>query len=93
MHDVLAPRRLVHLPDIERFALEQNGKRIGFLSYTLERRKTMLIDVVEVHPDAQGEPVDSELMTAAVGWARQHGFMIIAQCAIARAMLETMRVA
>jgi predicted GNAT family acetyltransferase len=93
MHDVMPPRRLVHLQDIERFALEQGGKRIGFLSYTLERRKTMLIDVVVVDPDAQGDPVDSELMTAAVSWARDHGFLIIAQCAVARAMMEAMRVA
>ena len=84
------PRRIIHIPDIDRFSLEREGRRVGFLSYTLERRKTMLIDVIEVEPDIEIDQIRGELMMAAVDWAREHGFLVLAQCPRARALLEAL---
>ena len=90
MQPAAVARRVVHLPDIDRFSVESDGRRLGFLSYTLERRKTMLIDFVVVDPQSGTDDIRVELVTAAVVWAREHGFLILAVCPAARAMLESM---
>lgn len=77
MCDGVAPSRVTHRTEIERFVCERDGRRAGFLSYTLERRKTFVIDVVEVAPEYRRDGVVRELMTAALDWARSRGMVVI----------------
>lgn len=77
MCDGVVPSTITHRTEIERFVCERDGRRAGFLSYTLERRKTFVIDVVEVAPEYRQDIVVHELMTAAVAWARSHGMVVI----------------
>jgi predicted GNAT family acetyltransferase len=68
---------VTHRTEIERFVCEREGRRAGFLSYTLERRKTLVIDVVEVEPEYRRDGVVHELMNAALTWARAHGLVVV----------------
>jgi len=77
MGDVVALSTVVHRTEIERFVCERDGRRAGFLSYTLERRKTFVIDCVEVAPEQSHDAVARELMDAALAWARTHGFVVV----------------
>lgn len=77
MYDDVAPSTVTHRTEIERFVCEREGRRAGFLSYTLERRKTFVIDVVEVAPEYRRDSVARELMHAAVSWARSHGLIVV----------------
>ena len=71
------PSTVTHRTEIERFVCEREGRRAGFLSYTLERRKTFVIDVLEVAPEYRREGVVHDLMAAAVSWARSHGLIVV----------------
>lgn len=77
MHADVAPSTVTHRTEIERFICEREGRRAGFLSYTLERRKTFVIDVVEVAPEYRREGVVHDLMNAALSWARSHGLIVV----------------
>ncbi|HVQ42587.1 MAG TPA: GNAT family N-acetyltransferase [Vicinamibacterales bacterium] len=68
---------VTHRAEIERFVCEREGRRAGFLSYTLERRKTFVIDCVEVVPEYRQNGVVLELMHAALTWARAHGLIVV----------------
>jgi GNAT superfamily N-acetyltransferase len=72
-----APSTVTHRTEIERFICEREGRRAGFLSYTLERRKTFVIDVVEVAPEYRRDGVVHELLNAAKSWARSHGLIVV----------------
>lgn len=71
------PSGIIHREAIERFVCERDGCRAGFLSYTLERRKTLVIDCVEVAPGYRENGVAGELMDAALAWARTRGFVVV----------------
>ena len=77
MNADVAPSTVTHRTEIERFICEREGRRAGFLSYTLERRKTFVIDLVEVAPEYRREGVVHELMNAALSWARSHGLIVV----------------
>jgi len=79
MRDDVAPSTVTvtHRTEIERFICERDGQRAGFLSYTLERRKTFVIDCVEVAPEYRRDGVVHELMNAARTWARAHGLIVV----------------
>ena len=77
MSDAVAPSTVTHRTEIERFVCEREGRRAGFLSYTLERRKTFVIDLVEVAPEYRRDGVVRELMNAALSWARAHGLIVV----------------
>ena len=77
MRDDAQPSSVTHRTEIERFVCERDGRRAGFLSYTLERRKTFVIDCVEVAPEFRRDGVVHELMTAALTWARAHGLVVV----------------
>ena len=77
MRDDVAPSTVTHRTEIERFICEREGRRAGFLSYTLERRKTFVIDCVEVAPEYRRDGVVHELMNAALTWARAHGLIVV----------------
>ena len=77
MCDADPPSTVTHRSEIERFVCERDGRRAGFLSYTLERRKTFVIDCVEVAPEYRRDGVVHDLMSAALTWARAHGLVVV----------------
>ena len=81
---------LVHYPLIERFSIECDGRRVAFLSYTLERRRTMTIDVVAV-PAGDGVGMGELLLATALAWAREHGYTVVAFCPPAQDFLRRER--
>jgi hypothetical protein len=78
---------LVHHPLIERFAIECDGHRVAFLSYTLERRRTMTIDVVWTQA-SDGLGMSDRLLTSAIAWGRDHGYTVLGCCPPAREFLR-----
>ena len=77
MCDDVASSTVTHRTEIERFVCEREGRRAGFLSYTLERRKTFVVDCVEVAPEYRRDGVVHELLNAARTWARAHGLIVV----------------
>ena len=78
---------LAHHELIERFAVEADGQRVAFLSYTLERRRTMTIDLVTA-PDRDTAALGDRLLAAAFTWARDNHYTVIACCPEARDYLR-----
>ena len=81
---------LVHHPLIERFTIECDGRRLAFLSYTLERRRTMTIDVVAV-PAGDAFAMGDVLLATAVAWGREQGYTVLAFCPPAQDYLHRRR--
>ena len=77
MRAAIVSSQVIHRAEIERFVCERDGRRAGFLSYTLERRKTFVIDCLEVPPEYSHAGVANELVEAALAWARAHGFVVV----------------
>ena len=63
-----------------RFELEGDGKRLGYLSYSLTDSDTLCIEYVEVSQELRGKQLGNRLVEAAVDWARQNGRRIVARC-------------
>ncbi len=78
---------LNHHALIERFAIEADGQRVAFLSYTLERRRTMTIDIVAT-PHGESAAMRERLLAAACRWARENGYTALACCPEAREYLR-----
>ena len=89
MPDLLMSQAVVHHPLIDRFAIECEGRRIAFLSYTLERRRTMTIDVIRA-PGEYG-PLAGVLLAAAITWGREQGYTVLGFCPDAQAYLRRER--
>lgn len=69
------------------FDLNINGKRLGFLSYSLDE-KTLAIDYVQVDPSLRGKGMGEQLVRAAVEWARGHKRKVVPICSYARAVMR-----
>lgn len=78
---------LAHHELIERFAFEAAGQRVAFLSYTLERRRTMTIDIVTA-PACDTAAFGDRLLAAACSWARDNNYTVLACCPEARDYLR-----
>jgi uncharacterized protein len=70
------------------FDLERDGRRIGFLSYSLEGDETMTIDHVQVDPSLRGSGLGAKLVAAAADWAREQKQKVVPICGFARAVLR-----
>ena len=79
---------ITHKPDDERFVLESDGKRLGYLSYSLTKAQ-LTIDYVFVDPSLRGTGTGNRLVDAAVAWARETGRSVDATCSVARRVLAT----
>ena len=90
MAELTPAQTLVHHPLIDRFAIECDGRRLAFLSYTLARRRTMTIDVVTV-PAGDPLAMSDRLLASALGWARDHGYTVVALCPPAQEFLRRAR--
>ena len=90
MQEFTTAHTLVHHPLIDRFAIECDGRRLAFLSYTLERRRTMTIDVVRVPAD-DALHMSDRLLASALAWAREHNYTVLPFCAPAQDFLRRER--
>lgn len=70
------------------FDLEREGKRIGYLSYSLPGEETMTIDYVQVDPSLRGSGMGAKLVAAAVEWAREQNQKVVPICGFAKAVLR-----
>jgi len=62
------------------FIAEENGKRMGFISYEWMNEKVFAILHTVVEPAFQGKGIAKALLDAAVLYARENGFLIHAVC-------------
>jgi predicted GNAT family acetyltransferase len=79
-----------HHPDSDSrgtFDLEDAGKRMGFLSYSVDDA-TVVIDYVQVDPSLRGKGMGEKLVSAAVDWARAHHRKVVPICSYARAVMK-----
>ena len=90
LESAIVPTPVPH-PLLERFAIECDGRRLAFLSYTLERRRTMTIDVVSV-PSGDALALSDRLLTSAIVWARDNGYTVLGFCPPAQEFLRRERV-
>jgi predicted GNAT family acetyltransferase len=81
---------LVHHPLIDRFAIECDGRRLAFLSYTLERRRTMTIDIVMV-PPGDALHMSDRLLASALAWARDNNYTVLPFCPPAQEFVRRAR--
>jgi predicted GNAT family acetyltransferase len=70
------------------FDLEVDGKRAGFLSYSLDGDDTIVVDYVQVDPSLRGQRLGDRLVAAAVEWARANHRRILPICSFARAVMR-----
>lgn len=81
---------LTHRPEGGRprgtFELAVDGKRAGYLSYSLAGDTTMIVEYVEVNPSLRGKGLGERLVAAAVDWARANRRQIVPLCSYARAV-------
>lgn len=81
--------------DIQHIHTERGGKfyngdlssPIALLVYRMAGTKKMIIDHTEVN-EHKGEGVGTQLVDAAVAYAREHGIKIMPVCSFARDILE-----
>ena len=73
--------------DAQEFILHVDGERMGSLDYALPEAGVMQIDYVEVAPELRGSGLGSELVQAAVDWAREGNLKIVPICGYARAVI------
>jgi predicted GNAT family acetyltransferase len=70
------------------FDLESGGKRLGFLSYSLDGTDTLMIDYVQVDPSLRGSGLGAKLVAAAVDWAKEGQYKVVPICGFARSVLR-----
>ena len=66
--------------------IEEGGKRVGEMAYTVKDAGTITIVHTEVGPELRGRGAGQRLVEAGVAWAREHGKKVIAQCPFAAAV-------
>ena len=64
-----------------------DGKRRGYLSYSLPDDTRMVVDYVEVDNSLRGQGMGEQLIGAAADWARANGRQIVPLCSYARAVM------
>ena len=77
-----------HQPKSHEFVLEEAGKRLGYLDYTLTQDNVITIEYVQVDPALRGTGMGNRLVEAAVAWARERDLSVQARCSFARAVLN-----
>ena len=70
------------------FDLTIDGRKLGFLSYSLDGADEMVVDYVQVDPSLRGKGMGEQLVRAGVEWARANGRKITPICSYARAVMK-----
>ena len=68
--------------------IEEGGRRVGALTYTVDAPGTVTFVHTEVGPELRGRGAGQKLVEAGDAWARAHGKKVIADCAFARSVLD-----
>jgi len=76
---------VVHRPEDSRFEAQVAGGS-AYLSYAEEDGAVVMLHTV-VPREAEGQGVAASLAAAAVGWAREQGLKVEAQCSYVRSWL------
>ena len=80
----------VHVPAGHKgaFAVEQDGRRLATLTYSLAGDGIMILDHTEVDPSLRGTGAGAKLIEAAVAWARQQQRRIMPLCPYAKSVFD-----
>lgn len=70
------------------FYVEENGKKLGLMTYRKTGAKEITIDHTEVDDAAQGKGLGKEMTAAAVEYARDSGLKIVPVCSFAKKIIE-----
>ena len=84
----MADTAINHQQDRKEFVLERDGRRLGYLAYTMVQNKVFTIDYVEVDRSLRGTGMGNRLVDAAVAWAREKDLTVEARCSFARSVLN-----
>ena len=71
------------------FFIEEEGKRLAQLSYTVAGTKVIL-DHTEVDDELRGTGTGRKLVAAAVDWAREEDVRLLPLCPFARSVFDKM---
>lgn len=70
------------------FYIEENGQRVGEMTYVHAGPGKIIIDHTEVHSSMEGKGVGKQLLAAAVKYARENNLKIVPLCPYAKRVME-----
>ncbi len=70
------------------FFIEENGARVGEMTYSKSGDAEITIDHTEVAPAMKGRGIAKKLVVAGVTHARSHNLKIVPACSFVRAEFE-----
>ncbi len=70
------------------FYVEQDGKILAEMTYTMPSPEKMIIDHTEVGDELRGKNVGNQLVLTAVEYARTHHIKIIPLCPFAHSVFK-----
>ncbi len=70
------------------FYIEENGKKLGLMTYRKTGAAEITIDHTEVDDAAQGKGFGKEMTVAAVEYARDNDLKIVPVCSFAKKIIE-----
>ncbi len=70
------------------YFIEQEGKRLGEMTFSKASDNLIIIDHTEVSDELRGTGAGKKLVTAAVEDARKHGFKILPLCPFAKSVFD-----
>jgi hypothetical protein len=74
-------------PAADRYVIDADGSRVGFLSYRLDTEQIALLHA-EIHPAVERHGLGSELVAFALDDARVRGLAVLPHCPFVRAYIE-----
>ena len=73
------------------FVIDQDGKRLATMTYSLAGDELIIIDHTEVDDALRGTGAGNALVAAAVAWARDSDRRIMPLCPFARSVFDRTR--
>ncbi len=73
-----------HRRDGGAWFIEQDGRRVGEMTYAARAPGTITILHTEVGPELRGRGAGQKLVAAGIAWARAHGKKVVPECEFAR---------
>ncbi|HNR73144.1 MAG: N-acetyltransferase GCN5 [Bacteroidetes bacterium OLB12] len=70
------------------FILDENGERLGEMTYTVAGEKLIIIDHTEVSDKLRGQGAGKKLVLAAVEYARQNNIKVLPLCPFAKVTFD-----
>jgi uncharacterized protein len=73
------------------FFIEEEGKRLAFMTYSRAGSNRIIIDHTEVTDALKGKNAGKQLVAAAVDHARKHNMKILPLCPFARSVFNKVK--